>query len=78
MLVKAGTDLCLTAVAFVAFCKVMRLLRWFASPFVFCIDMMLKDDSIYDSLKMVIIVIILSYSFHVIVGMIAFYKELTA
>ena len=78
VLVKSGTDLCLAAMAFLAFCKAIRLFRWFATPFVRCIDTMLEDDSVYDGLKMVIIIIILCYSTHVIVGIIAFYKELMA
>ena len=56
----------------------MRLLRWLVMPLVRCVDAILCDDSVHDTLKIVLIGIVVYYGFHFIVGFIAFYKDTTA
>ena len=68
----------MAAMAFIAFCKAMRLLRWMVMPLVRCVDAILCDDSVHDTLKIVLIGIVVYYGFHFIVGFIAFYKDTTA
>ena len=74
MLVKAGPDLCLAAMAFIAFCKAMRLLRWMVTPFLGCLDAILRDDSVHDSLKILLVLALVCYGARVVLGFIAFYR----
>ena len=64
--------------AFIAFSKGVRVLRWMATPLVACIEIILNDDDVHDVLKIVLVLVLLCYGLRSVLGVIAFYKDSTA